>query len=127
MVLESDMEANELENEAGSSAAEYALGVTLTPVAKRDVLPEFRLMKAASVDWAARRGDKGILIVVNVVASTDIHEIFNDLLAKVYVQASSFAKLLQRRTLQVTLLDMEGNECDQYEVDPADAPWAPGD
>lgn len=121
------MEANELENEDGSSAAEYALGVTLTLVSKNDVLPEFRLMKAAIVDWANKRGDKGILIVVNVVSSSDIHDIFNDLLAKVYAQASSFAKELQRRTLQVTLLDMEGNECDQYEVDPADMPWGPGD
>jgi len=120
MVTELDMEANELENEDGTSAAEFALGVTLTLASKTDVLPEFRLMKAAIVDWASKRGDKGILIVVNVVSSADLHEIFNDLLAKVYAQASSFAKLLQKRTLQVTLLDMEGNECDQYEVDPAD-------
>lgn len=115
------MEANELENEDASSGAEFALGVTLTLVSKSDVLPEFRLMKAAIVDWSSKRGDKGVLIIVNVVSSVEIHEIFNDLLAKVYAQTSSFSKALQRRTLQVTLLDMEGNECDQYEVEPADA------
>lgn len=120
MLIEPGMEAKELENEEGASAAEFALGVTLTFRSKTEVLPEFRLMKSAIVDWASKRGDKGILIVVNVVSSSDIHDIFNDLLAKVYAQASSFAKELQRRTLQVTLLDMEGNECDQYEVEPPD-------
>lgn len=120
MLIEPGMEAKELENEEGASAAEYALGVTLTLSSKTEVLPEFRLMKAAIVDWASKRGDKAVLIVVNVVSSSEIHDIFNDLLAKVYAQASSFAKVLQRRTLQVTLLDLEGNECDQYEVDPPD-------
>ena len=114
------MEAKELENEEGASTTEFALGVTLTLSSKKDVLPEFRLMKAAIVDWVSMRGDKGILIVLNVVSTSDIHDIFNDLLAKVYAQASSFAKLLQRRTLQVTLLDTQGNECDQYEVEPPD-------
>ncbi len=115
------MEANELESEEGTSAAEYALGVTLTPSSRRDLIPEFRLMKDAVLDWAAKRGDKGVLIVVNVVATTDIHEVFDDLLAKVYAQASSFANVLQNRTLQVTLLDLDGNQCAQYEVDPPDA------
>lgn len=115
------MEANELENEEGTSAAEFALGVTLTLNAKADVVPEFRSMKEAITDWVSKRGDKGVLIVLNVVADPDIHEIFDDLLAKVYAQSSSFGQLLQSRTLQVTLLDLEGNECDQYEVEPPDA------
>jgi hypothetical protein len=115
------MEANELENEEGTSATEYALGVTLTLKSKHDVVPEFRLMKAAIVDWISKRADKGVLIVVNVVAHPDTHEIFDDLLAKVYAQASSFASMLQKRTLQVTLLDSEGNERAQYDVDPSDA------
>ena len=117
------MEANELENEEGTSAAEYALGGTLTLNTKTDVVPEFRLMKDAITDWVSKRGDKGVLIVLNVVAVPDIHEIFDDLLAKVYAQASSFGQSLQSRTLQVTLLDLEGNECDQYEVEPPDATW----
>ncbi len=117
------MEANELENEEGTSAAEYALGVTLTLNVKTDVLPEFRAMKDAITVWVSKRGDSGVLIVVNVVATTDIHEIFDDLLAKVYAQSSEFAQMLQSRTLQVTLLDGEGNECDQYEVEPPDAAW----
>lgn len=116
------MEAKELENEDGTNAPEYALGVTLTPDSRRDLLPEFRLMKDAIIDWASKRGDRGVLIVVNVVATSDIHEIFDDLLAKVYVQASSFAGLLQTRTLQVTLLDLNGSQCGQYEVEPLDAP-----
>ena len=115
------MEANELENEEGTSAAEFALGVTLTLNAKADVVPEFRSMKEAITGWVSKRGDKGVLIVLNVVAVPDIHEIFDDLLAKVYAQSSSFGQLLQSRTLQVTLLDLEGNECDQYEVEPPDA------
>ena len=115
------MEAKELENEEGTTAAEYALGVTLTLDSRMDLLPEFRLMKDAIIDWTSKRGDSGVLIVMNVVATTDIHEIFDDLLAKVYVQASSFAGLLQTRTLQVTLLDLNGNECAQYEVEPTDA------
>ena len=115
------MEAKELENEEGTTAAEYALGVTLTLESRRDLLPEFRLMKDAIIDWASKRGDSGVLIVMNVVATTDIHEIFDDLLAKVYAQASSFASLLQTRTLHVTLLDLDGNECSQYEVEPPDA------
>jgi hypothetical protein len=127
MFIEADMEANELENEEGSSAAEYGLGVTLTLNTKKDVIPEFRLMKAAIVDWASKRGDNGILIVVNVIAKSDTHDIFDDLLAKVYAQASSFAKVLQRRTVQVTLLDLEGNECGQYEVEPPDAAWGLGE
>jgi hypothetical protein len=125
--IETDMEANELENEAGASAAEYGLGVTLTLGTKKDLLPEFRLMKSAIVDWASKRGDKGILIVVNVIAKTDIHDIFDDLLAKVYAKGSKFARVLQRRTVQVTLLDLEGNECGQYEVEPPDAGWGPGE
>ena len=115
------MEAKELENEEGTTAAEYALGVTLTLESRRDLLPEFRLMKDAIIDWASKRGDSGVLIVVNVVATTDIHDIFDDLLAKVYAQSSSFGGLLQTRTLQVTLLDLNGNECGQYEVEPPDA------
>ncbi len=115
------MDAKELENAEGTTAAEYALGVTLTLDSRRDLLPEFRLMKDAIIDWTSKRGDSGVLIVMNVVATTDIHEIFDDLLAKVYAQASSFAGLLQTRTLQVTLLDLDGNECEQYEVEPPDA------
>ncbi len=115
------MEAKELKNEQGTTAAEFALGVTLTPDSRRDLLPEFRLMKDAIINWVSKRGDSGVLIVMNVVATTDIHEIFDDLLAKVYAQASSFAGLLQTRTLQVTLLDLDGNECSQYEVEPPDA------
>ncbi|MFV1969035.1 MAG: hypothetical protein ACC628_26745 [Pirellulaceae bacterium] len=84
-------------------------------------------MKDAIVDWASKRGDKGVLIVVNVVATTDVHEIFDDLLAKVYAQASSFADVLQKRTLQITLLDLDGNQCAQYEVEPPDATSEPGD
>lgn len=114
------MEANELENEAGTSAAEYVLGVTLTLESKNDVLPEFRLMKTAIIDWVSKRDDKGVFIVMNVIGHSDTHEIFDDLLAKVYAHSSSFANMLQRRTLQVTLLDMEGNECDQYDVEPTD-------
>ncbi len=114
------METNELDQEEGTSAAEFALGVTLTPAPKRDLLPEFRLMKDAIVDWAAKRGDSGVLIVMNVVSTTDVHDLFDDLIAKVYAQASSFAELLQTRTLQVTHLDLEGNECGQYEVEPPD-------
>jgi hypothetical protein len=117
------MESNELENEEGTSAAEYALGVTLTMNARTDVLPEFRLMKDAIIEWVSKRADSGVLIVVNVVADSDVHEIFDDLLAKVYAQASDFAQMLQSRTLQVTLLDPEGNERDQYEVEPPDATW----
>jgi hypothetical protein len=115
------MEAKELENEEGTTTAEFALGVTLTLDSRRDLLPEFRLMKDAIINWVSKRGDSGVLIVMNVVATTDIHEIFDDLLAKVYAQASSFAGLLQTRTLQVTLLDLDGNECSQYEVEPPDA------
>lgn len=118
---EADMEAKELENEEATSAAEFALGVTLTMDSRKDLLPEFRLMKDAIIDWESKRGDRGVLIVMNVVAATDIHEIFDDLLAKVYAQASSFGDLLQTRTLQVTLLDPDGNECGQYEVEPPDA------
>lgn len=112
------MEANELEHEEG--AAEYALGVTLTPSSSRDLLPEFRSMKNAIVDWVTKRGDSGVLIVMNIVSTTDVHEVFEDLLAKIYAQGSSFARMLQSRTLQITLLDMEGNECSQYEVEPPD-------
>ena len=115
------MEANELKTEDGASAAEYALGVILTLNANTDVIPEFRAMKDVINEWVSKRGDSGILIVVNVVAAADIHEIFDDLLAKVYAQTSSFAQLLQSRTLQVTLLDLAGNECGQYEVEPPDA------
>lgn len=121
------MEAKELENEQGTSATEYALGLTLTPDSKTDLLPEFRSMKEAITDWASERGDSGVLIVMSVVATTDIHEIFDDLLAKVYAQTSSFAGLLQARTLQVTLLDLEGNECGQYEVEPPDAASGSGE
>ncbi len=121
------MEANELEQEEGASAAEFALGVTLTPNSNRDLLPEFRLMKDAIIDWTAKRGDSGVLIVMNVVSTPDVHEVFDDLIAKVYVQASTFAKLLQKRTLQVNLLDLEGNECGQYEVEPPDRTSDPGE
>ena len=114
------MEANELEHEEGSSAAEYALGVTLTPSSARDLIPEFRLMRSAIIDWVSRRGDRGVLIVMNIVSPTDVHEVFEDLLAKAYAQATQFGQILQRRTLQVTLLDLEGNECGQYEVEPPD-------
>ena len=117
------MEANELENEEGTSAAGYALGVTLTMNSKTDVLPEFRLMKDAITEWVSKRAESGVLIVVNVVADSDVHDIFDDLLAKVYAQASGFALMLQSRTLQVTLLDSEGNERAQYEVEPPDASW----
>jgi len=117
------MQANELENEEGTSAAEYALGVTLTMNAKTDVLPEFRLMMDAITEWVSKRADSGVLIVVNVIADSDVHDIFDDLLAKVYAQASGFALMLQSRTVQVTLLDLEGNERDQYEVAPPDATW----
>ena len=114
------MEANELETEEGASAAEYALAVTLTLNARTDVISEFRLMKDAISEWVSKRGDSGVLIVVNVVAASDIYEIFDDLLAKVYAQTSGFAQMLQSRTLQVTLLDLEGNERDRYEVEPPD-------
>ena len=57
---------------------------------------------------------------------SDIHDIFDDLLAKVYAQASSFGRLLQKRTLQVTYLDLDGNECDQYDVEPSDGAADPG-
>lgn len=117
------MEANELENEEGTSTAEYALGVTLTMNAKTDVLPEFRLMKDAITEWVSKRADSGVLIVVNVIAHSDVHDIFDDLLAKVYAQTSGFALMLQSRTVQVTLLDLEGNERVQYEVAPPDATW----
>jgi hypothetical protein len=115
------MEANELKTEDGASAAEYALGVTVSLNANTDVIPEFRLMKDAITEWVSKRGDSGVLIIVNVVATSDIHEIFDDLLAKVYAQTSGFAQMLQSRTLQVTQLDLEGNECGQYEVEPPDA------
>ena len=91
------------------------------------LLPEFRLMKDAIVDWASKRGDKGVLILVNVVATTDIHEVFDDLLAKVYAHSSSFFTVLQNHTLQVTLLDLDGNQCDQYEVEPPDSVSEPGE
>jgi hypothetical protein len=120
------MEANELESKEGGSAAEFALGVTLTPKTKHDVLPEFRSMKDAIVEWESKRGEEGVLIIVNVVATSDIHDIFDDLLAKVYAQSSSFGRMLQRRTLQVTYLDLDGNECDQYDVEPADGASDPG-
>ena len=110
------MEANELEHEEGAS--QFALGVTLTPGSKQDLLPEFRLMKDAIVDWVAKRGDGGVLIVLNIVSTTEVHEIFEDLLAKMYAQNNRFGRMLQARALQVTLLDMEGNECGQYEVEP---------
>ena len=110
------MDANELENEEGTSATEYALGVTLTMNDKTDILPEFRLMKDAIGEWVSKRGDSSVLIIVNVLADSDIHEIFDDLLAKVYAQTSGFALMLQSRTVQVTLLDLEGNERDQYEL-----------
>jgi hypothetical protein len=112
------MEANELEHEEG--AAEYALGVTLTPSSKHDLLPEIRLMKSAIIDWVTKRGDSGVLIVMNIVSTTDVHDVFEDLLAKMYAQGSRFGRMLQSRTLQITLLDMEGNECSQYEVEPPD-------
>ncbi len=121
------MEAKELESGEETSAGEYALGVTLTPKSRRDLLSEFRLMKDAIVDWASKRGDKGVLIVVNVVATTDIHEVFDDLLAKVYAQASSFVTVLQNQTLQVTLLDLDGNQCDQYQVEPPEGASEPGE
>ena len=121
------MEANELESEEQTSAGEYALGVTLTPKSRRDLLPEFRSMKDAIIEWSSKRGDQGVLIVVNVVATTDIHEVFDDLLAKVYAQSSSFVTALQNHTLQVTLLDLDGNQCDQYEVEPPDAAFEPGE
>ena len=121
------MEAKELESEEETSTGEYALGVTLTPKSRRDLLSEFRLMKDAIIDWASKRGDQGVLIVVNVVATTDVHEVFDDLLAKIYAQSSSFVTLLQNYTLQVTLLDLDGNQCDQYEVEPPDAPLERGE
>lgn len=115
------MEANELESHEGTGGAEFALGVTLTPSTKQDVLPEFRSMRDAVVAWEAKRGDDGVLIIVNVVAPSEVHAIFDDLLAKVYAQGSPFGRLLRQRTLQVTYLDLEGNECDQYDVEPADS------
>lgn len=120
------MEAKELDNEEGTSAAEFALGVTLTPKSKHELLPEFRSMKDAIVDWASERGDRGVMIVMNVVSDPDVHDIFDDLLAKVYAQGSSFSTLLQSRTLHVTLLDLEGNECGQYEVEPPEGSLGPG-
>ena len=93
------MEANELKTEEGAPAAEYALGVTLILNANTDVIPEFRLMKDAITEWVSNRDDSGVLIVVNVVATSDLHEIFDDLLAKVYAQTSGFAQMLQSRTL----------------------------
>lgn len=110
------MEANELEHEEG--VAGYALGVTLTPSSKRELLPEFRSMRDAVVDWVEKRGDKGVLIVMNIVSTTDVHDVFDDLLAKTYAQGTRFSRMLQKRTLQITLLDTEGNECSQYEVEP---------
>lgn len=120
------MEAKELDNEEGTSVAEYALGVTLTPKSRHDLLPEFRSMKDAIVDWASERGDRGVMIVMNIVSEPDVHDVFDDLLAKVYAQGSSFSKMLQQRTLQVTLLDLEGDECGQYEVEPAEGPLGSG-
>ena len=93
------MEANELKTEEGAPAAEYALGVTLILNANTDVIPEFRLMNDAIIEWVSNRDDSGVLIVVNVVATSDLHEIFDDLLAKVYAQTSGFAQMLQSRTL----------------------------
>lgn len=121
------MEANELESQEGTSAVEFALGVTLTPKTKHDVLSEFRSMKDAIVEWASKRGDDAVLIIVNVVATSDVHDVFDDLLAKVYARGSSFSELLRKRTLQVTFLDPDGNECDQYDVEPADGASSPGD
>ena len=120
------MEANELENQEGTSTAEFVLGVTLTPETKKDVLPEFREMKDTIVEWDDRRGEQGVLIIVNVVATSEIHDVFDDLLAKVYAQGSRFGRLLQKRTLQVTYLDLDGNERDQYDVEPPDAASDPG-
>jgi hypothetical protein len=117
------MEAKELNNEEGMSTAGYTLDVTLTINAKTDVVPEFRLMTGAISEWLSKRGDSGVLIVVNVIATSDIHEIFDDLLAKVYAQGSGFAQMFLSRTLRVILLDMDGNERDQYEVEPPDAAW----
>jgi hypothetical protein len=118
------MEANELEHEEGAS--QYALGVTLTPNTKHDLLPEFRSMKNAIVDWDEKRGDSGVLIVMNIVSTPDVHEVFEDLLAKTYAQGNRFARMLQKRILHITLLDMEGNECGQYEVEPAEGASEPG-
>lgn len=118
------MEANELEHEEGAS--QYALGVTLTPASKQDLLPEFRSMRDAIVEWVEKRGDGGVLIVVNIVSTPDIHELFEDLLAKTYARGTRFARILQKRLLQVTLLDSKGNECGQYEVEPSFGGPEPG-
>ena len=120
------MEANELESQEGNSAAEFALGVTLTPQSKHDVLREFRSMQDAIVEWDAKRGDDGVLIIVNVVATSDVHGVFDDLLAKVYARASRMGRILQKRALQVTYLDPDGNECDQFDVEPVDGASDPG-
>lgn len=40
----------------------------------------------------------------------------DDLMAKVYAQGSRFGRLLQKRTLQVTNLDLFGNECVHYDI-----------
>jgi len=121
------MEAKELDSEEGTATAEFALGVTLTPKSKHDLLPEFRSMKDAIVEWVSERGDRGVMIVMNVVSAPEVHDVFDDLLAKVYAQASSFSTMLQQRTLHVTLLDLEGNECGQYEVEPPEGSQGPGD
>lgn len=118
------MEANELEHEEGAS--QYALGVTLTPGSKQELLPEFRSMRNAIVEWVEKRGDSGVLIVLNIVSPTDVHDVFEDLLAKTYAQANRFGGMLRDRALQVTLLDMQGNECGQYEVEPPDGASEPG-
>ncbi|MDX1433486.1 MAG: hypothetical protein R3286_13665 [Gammaproteobacteria bacterium] len=112
------MEVNEFEQSEGSAAPAYALGIRLTPATSRALAAELREMKEALKAWVSTRGDQAVMIIVTVVSTPDVHEEFDDLLARIYVRERELAPILQKRMLQVALLDPEGNECGQYELTP---------
>jgi hypothetical protein len=112
------MEAHELHRPDGPSRDEYVLGIRLSPATSQDLAQEFRDIKGAVLKWSSKRGESGIMVMFTIVADPDVHEVFDELLAKIYMRESELAPVLQQRMIQVNLLDLEGNECGQYEVLP---------
>jgi len=112
------VETNELENPDGPSGPEFVLRITVAPRSRAELADEFRRIKPALVDWEKRRGPQGVVVVFTVVGPPEIHEAFDEVLAKVYTREPKLGPILQRRMLQVVDLDVDGTERSQYEMPP---------
>ena len=112
------METNELENPEGPAGPEYVLRITVTSDSRAELADEFRRIKPALVEWEKQRGSRGVVVVFTVVGPPDIHEAFDELLAKVYTREPKLAPILQKRMLQVVGIDKDGTERAQYEMPP---------